>query len=471
MNVQFYKTHGVNDFKTQDSGAKVIEKYPTESLLSKENFSCRNKTEISRKTESLGTPKPPNLLTTYKKGQPYENAKFVVKNFKITDMLGIMNNRDKNLVSKAMDIVKIRKEERDSNMCDKREPVDNIVHKTKEIYTIELTTTMIHQEIEKLKKLELDMDKSIRQKEIDFETKNSEARNNLEERKKEMEIELENANTIIGEKAQLLREIKSKTQNLSSLINENKKLGELLSNYKDFKSFIDDLSPDYYKDKSVKLITEEANAKDASSLNTNLKTVSTVQTTNNFGKKASTVNMGEAKSGTGSKELQMSTSHEFTIFFESPDQLIEKINSIEEKNLQMMQANQQDEQNLLDQHNKMIDTKIEKTEKISSLRQLSVSLCQQIEENGDDINRLQIKKANDDKEYSNENFEKIEITLYAIFQTFRHDFHGAHQFSSFMDLKDKKNIIISLSETEKLLYKFSVNLRREAPDNIIKIVT
>ena len=136
-----------------------------------------------------------------------------------------------------------------------------------------------------------------------------------------------------------------------------------------------------------------------------------------------------------------------------------------------MQANQEEEQNLVDHQNRVKDLKAEKSEKIEGLKQLRDSLNQQIEVNYEEITRLQAKKANNDKEFLQESLQKVESTLFTLYQTFRYDFDRSHQINSSADFKDKKHLINCLSDIEKLLYKYSMMVRRENPEVLVKSVT
>jgi len=385
----------------------------------------------------------------------------------------IFKDKDKTLMIKAMEIVRNRKEERENNLNEKREPVNVIVQKTKEIYLIELTTAMINQEIQKLHVCEIEMESSIRKKEKELELKNTDARKNFDDKKKEMEVEVERANLISNEKTQLLREIKSKTLILSSLINENKKLDDLVANYKELKTFLDTLSPDFFKEKIANMPSENSLVKISASMQNDQSAskMSSRSSVKKLAKKITKTNFLDQQIEKQATELGRSPSSEVNIYFEKPEQLIERINSIEEKNLLMMQANQEEEQNLVDHQNRVKDLKAEKSEKIEGLKQLRDSLNQQIEVNYEEITRLQAKKANNDKEFLQESLQKVESTLFTLYQTFRYDFDRSHQINSSADFKDKKHLINCLSDIEKLLYKYSMMVRRENPEVLVKSVT
>lgn len=461
-----------SETNSEQSEIRIMDKLNTMSPLESDPFRSKNSNKQSERFAPVKTPKtPPSNKHNHQSFHKVESEnKMLELNTEVLNE--IFKDKDKSLMVKAMEIVRNRKEERENNLNEKREPVNVIVQKTKEIYLIELTTSMINQEIQKLKILEIEMASSIKKKEKELDLKNAEARKNFDDKKKEMEIEVERANMISNEKAQLLREIKSKTLILSSLINENKKLDDLVANYKELKIFLDTLSPDFFKDKVANLPTENSNPKDsfsqqndqsASKLN---RRSSGKKLTNRSAK----TNTNEPHTEKQMPELTRSSSSEVNIYFESPEQLIERINSIEEKNLLMMQANQEEEQNLVDHQNRVKELKIEKSEKIESLKQLRDNLSQQIEANYEEITRLQAKKANNDKEFLQESLQKVESTLFTLYQTFRYDFDRSHQITSSGDFKDKKHIINCLSDIEKLLYKYSISIRRENPETLVKNV-
>jgi hypothetical protein len=472
MKFQFHKAYSMENFHSSKLNLKSVDKTSSHSILSKDKFSFRPKLDLSNnKTESIRSSHAVIPTIDIQSTHQTVHKDFTAKDFKIIDIYEILKSKDKNVITKAMDIIKNRRDERETNSCEKNEPVNIIVKKSKEIYMIELTTTMVNQEIEKLKNLEIEMANTIQKKEKDLEIKNHEARKNFEDKKKEMEVELERANIISNEKAQFLREIKAKNQNLSSLINENKKLYDMVDNYKELKLFIDHLSPEYHKEKNITLTIEHNKLSEPKVHTSEMKIPSKANVKNKLSRNGSKSHGNDFKFIGNSDGSNQKSNEEFTIYFDNPDQLIEKINSIEEKNLQMMQTNQQEEQSLVDLQNKVKSFKLENKKKIADLKQLHFNLNLKIEENKDEISRFHAQKYNIDKKYLMENFGKIENTLFNIYHMFRYDFDRFHHFGAGSDFKEKKNIIISLSDIEKLLYKFSVLLRRENPEHIIKSVS
>jgi hypothetical protein len=436
----------------------VFSRNSSESENVKENVLPTVHTNISPGIDTGKTSATQTTNTDFNRNFQEKGYRMITEVQDPVDLYDILGSRDRASVFKALRIIESRKEER-MGLLEKKETVRKIVEKTKDVYLIEVTTKMINQEIEKLKALEAEMNTAVRKREREAEAKKLEARRNLEESKKAMENEFEQLKVISNKKSQFLRDIKARMQALGSLNHENKKLAELSSNYKEIGLFLYSLSPQTFIDKQLSESPRHSLASRQPGSPSRFSKLKMVKT-----KSRLRDNKLPDQVASSSDELEDFSNEKVSIFFKSPDELKDKINAIEETNLQMMQANQEDKQNLAEHQIKIKNLSLQQNGKLESLKQLCGSLCQRIEANNTQISLFAKMKGSNEDQKSLENFGKIEALVFLISQTFKTDYDKVRQFSSISDFKDRSNIIASLSDIEKLLYTYSLALRSESPE-------
>lgn len=172
------------------------------------------------------------------------------KSAKVLD--NIVKSSQKGYFSKALGIISKRKKEEENCQVEKKESIFSTVEKANEIYLIEVTTKMIHEEIERLKKCEIEKTLSIKNIEKGKESEFAKFRENFEKVKRMTDLTIEQSAEISHKKSLLTKEIKSKSQIQGILKHDTKKLEELTLYYSKLKNFIYSVSPDWFKEKKTK---------------------------------------------------------------------------------------------------------------------------------------------------------------------------------------------------------------------------
>ncbi|MCC6271329.1 MAG: hypothetical protein IT190_08635 [Microbacteriaceae bacterium] len=216
-------------------GQRKIMKSHTRTNLKEENSDIEQLTKIKAKT------KLESLLTSMNPA---------TKSSKYLD--SIVKSPDKGVLFQALSILNKRKEDQENNPIEKKDTVFNTVEKVNDIYIIDLTTKMINEEIERLKKLEIEKKQKIKNIEKSKELEFIKFRENFEKIKKITEMTIEQSNDIAHRKTVLIKEIKNKSQIQGILKHDTKKLEDLASYYSELKKFLNLISPDYFREKKAK---------------------------------------------------------------------------------------------------------------------------------------------------------------------------------------------------------------------------
>lgn len=162
---------------------------------------------------------------------------------------------------------------------------------------------------------------------------------------------------------------------------------------------------------------------------------------------------------------------EYRLFFETPRQLVETINRLEEGNLTVIQQIQENEQNLLDTGNKMNVSDSEKNQKIAALTATRDDLRLKIKALEDEVRTTQRRAETMEKEKFHSNVEKIRAALNQISATFKADFDKGESGEGLKDADEKRSLIATLSQLEGIVYKYSLAIKREDPTHVYKLVS
>lgn len=178
------------------------------------------------------------------------------KKEKNTDFLALncFKKEQIQLLNKAVSIANQKKHSQIETEKEHKDSINTAVAKSEEIYMIDLTTKMINEEIKKLKEMEVQQINEMKKVEKDKKLEHLKFRENFEIEKKLTETVLEKSTTITWKKQQLTKEIKLKGQIQSELKHETKKLEETVLYYSDLKRFLNEISPEFYKDKKSQVM-------------------------------------------------------------------------------------------------------------------------------------------------------------------------------------------------------------------------
>lgn len=169
------------------------------------------------------------------------------KSSKILDK--IVKSSQKGLLGQALAVVQRRKEEAQSLPPDKKVSIHDTVEKANSIYLTDLTTKIIHEEVARLQRLEVEKKTALKSVEKTKEAEFGRFRENFEQVKRNTELTIEQSNEVAKKKTALVKEIKQKSQFQGVLKHETKKLEDLAAYYGELKEFLEDVSPDYFKEK------------------------------------------------------------------------------------------------------------------------------------------------------------------------------------------------------------------------------
>lgn len=161
---------------------------------------------------------------------------------------------------------------------------------------------------------------------------------------------------------------------------------------------------------------------------------------------------------------------EYRIFFDSPSQLVDVLNKLEEGNLQVIQVIQENEQLLIDLSKKLSAFDSEKNAKIAALTATRDDLRMRIRHVEEETRSMQRLAENVENEDCNNDMKKVRAQLLQIYQTFRGDFEKPHSSDSLKDMDEKRSLMTCLSLIEGVIYKYSLAIRKEDPAAVYKLV-
>lgn len=161
---------------------------------------------------------------------------------------------------------------------------------------------------------------------------------------------------------------------------------------------------------------------------------------------------------------------EYRIFFDTPSQLVDVLNKLEEGNLQVIQVIQENEQLYIDLSKKLSAFDTEKNAKIAALTATRDDLRVRIRHVEEETRSMQRMAENVENEDCNNDMKKVRAQLLQIYQTFKGDFEKAHSSDSLKDMDDKRSLMTCLSLIEGVIYKYSLAIKKEDPAAVYKLV-
>ena len=160
----------------------------------------------------------------------------------------------------------------------------------------------------------------------------------------------------------------------------------------------------------------------------------------------------------------------YVLFFDRPSQLIETIEKIEETNLLEIQLIQENEQSLIDLQQKLTSLETEKNKKLNVLGEIRDDLNSRIKTCEEEVRSTKKKTESFQKEEFSRNLDKIKAFLFQICQNFKGEFEKSQLIESLKELESKQTLMASLAQIEKLIYKYSLALKKENQSVIYKQV-
>lgn len=161
----------------------------------------------------------------------------------------------------------------------------------------------------------------------------------------------------------------------------------------------------------------------------------------------------------------------YETWLEEPSQLIEEINKIENKNLDLVLVNQENDQQLQEWRKKTEELIFSKDGKIQDLKTFCELLKLKIKQETQNLAMLGKEKAVKEKTVALENFDRIKAKVFGLYSNLKAEFdkNSLRPVKYKLDL-DNQNMLDVLAEVEKLYYRFIKGCKKDAMPAILKNV-
>ena len=161
----------------------------------------------------------------------------------------------------------------------------------------------------------------------------------------------------------------------------------------------------------------------------------------------------------------------YDIWFGSSAQLIEEINKIESRNLELVLMGQEIDRQLQDWRKNIEELQAAKDSKILDLKDTKDALKKKIKQEQAAIMSMTKEKANNEKMVGIDNFDKIKIKMLGLYNGLKTEFdkNTLRQIKSETDLSNEMMLDL-LTEVEKLYYKYIKGFNKETIGSLSKNV-
>ena len=146
------------------------------------------------------------------------------------------------------------------------------------------------------------------------------------------------------------------------------------------------------------------------------------------------------------------------------------IDKLEEKNLQQITINQNNEIQLSEYQKKMADLHKESLLKLTSITQNRNLLLEKIKSIENGTRQIERRKYDEEQNNLSQDLEKVKQLLFFIFQNFKPNFDKTISFETVRDFDEKQNIMNCLVQIESMIYKYQCALKKEDSASILKHV-
>jgi hypothetical protein len=155
------------------------------------------------------------------------------------------------LMNEALEILKPKNTGLKLQEAEGRVAIVKLVERADTIFNIDLKIKLIEEETDKLRQLSAQKAQEVTHAHALKELEYVRYRENFERRKRTAEQTMEKCTSLTAKKLNLVKEIKNKAQIQGILKNENKKLEDLANYFSELKHFLDEISPDFFKEKKI----------------------------------------------------------------------------------------------------------------------------------------------------------------------------------------------------------------------------
>jgi hypothetical protein len=189
---------------------------------------------------------------------PNSEAAVSEKEGKKKDKYQSYSERERLLITQAIDTINIRRKERENlkNQSRKKETMSDVVEQKKEIFLVTMTTQIVKEERKKLIEMANEKNNALDESDKMLILDNENFKKFGDETKLGTQTKMDEATKEAHERATKVREIKFIQQQLTSLRADNNKMEENASTYKDLKKFLEMLTPNEFMDQKSKKLQE-----------------------------------------------------------------------------------------------------------------------------------------------------------------------------------------------------------------------
>ncbi|EAS00360.3 leishmanolysin peptidase (macronuclear) [Tetrahymena thermophila SB210] len=345
-------------------------------------------------------------------------------------------DNQKKLIQEALNVAKERQNQDKGNF--KNESLNEILNQRKEMFLVTMSHDIIANEINRIKKLSEDREQALISSEKMLKQDYENFQKYLDQNKQQRidaEQRAEALNKQRRQKEVMIKEINLK---LTTIRAEKSRNEEILAGYKEHKEFLDKLAPKDWEEekqrKKIQLVDKlklEFIEKQQDSLNernnkgSKQKKDSGFSQTNTLEKKQLQIQKIENQFYSLVEKDELSDLEDFEdnypMYFQNPQQLQDVFNSLEEKNLFLIQMKQEDEQNLEELKHKFKQEKQLLNAKARNLQIQKDLLKKQVEEISTGMKSIK-QKTEDLQNKSEDKYEKLFRALIVdLYNTFKEE--------------------------------------------------
>lgn len=164
-------------------------------------------------------------------------------------------------------------------------------------------------------------------------------------------------------------------------------------------------------------------------------------------------------------------SDRYDIWFEAPDQLIEEINRIETKNLDLVLQSQESDHQLQEWKKKTESLVAAKNDKIEALNDACEGLRQKIRQENQALFLMSRERAGKESTVALENFDRVKAKVIGLYSSLKGEFdkNSLRHIKSKGEV-DNQALLNILLEVEKLYYRYIKGFKKDTMGGILKTV-
>ncbi|KAL4488164.1 hypothetical protein ABPG73_001575 [Tetrahymena malaccensis] len=345
-------------------------------------------------------------------------------------------DHQKKLIQEALNVAKERQNQDKGNF--KNESLNEILNQRKEMFLVTMSHDIIANEINRIKKLSEDREQALISSEKMLKQDYENFQKYLDQNKQQRidaEQRAEGLNKQRRQKEVMIKEINLK---LTTIRAEKSRNEEILAGYKEHKEFLDKLAPkDWEEEKQRKksqlveklkqefIERQQDNLNERNNKGKQQKKDSGFSQTNTLEKKQLQIQKIENQFYSLVDKDELSDLEDFEdnypMYFQSPQQLQDVFNSLEEKNLFLIQMKQEDEQNLEELKHKFKQEKQLLNAKARNLQAQKDQVKKQVEEIQTGMKSIK-QKTEDLQKKSEDKYEKLfRALILDLYNTFKEE--------------------------------------------------